>query len=569
MLLVGQGKVGKTSLVKRLLDGSFDLHEGKTEGINITQWNVGVDGKDVQLNVWDFGGQEIMHATHQFFLTKRSLYVLVLDARLGEDENRIEYWLKIIQSFGDESPVIIVGNQIDEHPLDINRAGLQDKYPTIKAFVETSCLNGQGIDDLKAVITREIGALPNIHDELLNTWFTVKTRLEEMKENYISQEKYREMCEAEGITNPLSQRTLLGFLHDLGIILNFRDDPRLEETNILNPEWVTNGVYKILNDRDVFENKGILDRARLKDILDRKQYPRSKHLFIMDMMRKFELCYDLEGRRDEQFLIPDLLPRDEPYTGQWDGALAFEYHYNVLPGSIITRLIVRMHTYIHQHTSWRTGVVLASRDNTALVKADKEDKKIFIRIIGPEAGLRPLLAIIRSQFDAIHDTISRIEADEKVPLPGRPETVVDYEHLLTLEAMGKVTFVPEGLREEVNVKQLLDGVESERERLKRRESLRGEDKPVFRREPPPPEPVASEEGKLKKYLDRKSEKETKHGLWIYFGALSAILAGLAILTIKFGWDTMEPWTYFIGGAATLGSYAYFAITQKKLSPEAI
>ena len=279
MLLVGQGKVGKTSLVKRLLDGSFDQHEGKTEGINITQWNIGVDGQDIQLNVWDFGGQEIMHATHQFFLTKRSLYVLVLDARLGEDENRIEYWLKIIQSFGDESPVIIVGNQIDEHPLDINRAGLQDKYPTIKAFVETSCLNGEGIDDLKAVITREIGALPNIHDELLNTWFTVKTRLEEMKENYISQEKYREICEAEGIPNPVSQRTLLGFLHDLGIILNFRDDPRLEETNILNPEWVTNGVYKILNNRDVFENKGILDRARLQDILDREEYPPAKHLF--------------------------------------------------------------------------------------------------------------------------------------------------------------------------------------------------------------------------------------------------------------------------------------------------
>ena len=319
----------------------------------------------------------------------------------------------------------------------------------------------------------------------------------------------------------------------------------------------------------MFENKGILDRARLKDILDRKQYPRSKHLFIMDMMRKFELCYDLEGRRDEQFLIPDLLPRDEPYTGQWDGALAFEYHYNVLPGSIITRLIVRMHTYIHQHTSWRTGVVLANRDNTALVKADKEDKKIFIRIIGPEAGRRPLLAIIRSQFDAIHDTISRIEADEKVPLPGRPETVVDYEHLLTLEAMGETTFVPSGISERINVKQLLDGVESEQERLKRRESLRREAKPVHRPEPPPPEPVASEEGKLKKYLDRKSEKETKRGLWIYFGALSAILVGLAILTIKFGWNTMEPWTYFIGGAATLGSYAYFAITQRELAPGAI
>jgi internalin A len=33
------------------------------------------------LNVWDFGGQEIMHATHQFFLTRRSLYLLVLSGR--------------------------------------------------------------------------------------------------------------------------------------------------------------------------------------------------------------------------------------------------------------------------------------------------------------------------------------------------------------------------------------------------------------------------------------------------------------------------------------------------------
>ena len=42
-----------------------------------------------------------MHATHQFFLTKRSLYLLVLDSRLTQEENRVEYWLKIIQSFGE------------------------------------------------------------------------------------------------------------------------------------------------------------------------------------------------------------------------------------------------------------------------------------------------------------------------------------------------------------------------------------------------------------------------------------------------------------------------------------
>ena len=80
ILLVGQGGVGKTSLVKRLVHNAFDPEEPKTEGINITQWPIpaqsGEADGNIRLNIWDFGGQEIMHATHQFFLTKRSLYLL-------------------------------------------------------------------------------------------------------------------------------------------------------------------------------------------------------------------------------------------------------------------------------------------------------------------------------------------------------------------------------------------------------------------------------------------------------------------------------------------------------------
>ena len=164
MLLVGQGSVGKTSLVKRLLWDEFNLHEEKTEGIEIEEWQVAVDDQKIRLNVWDFGGQEIMHATHQFFLTKRSLYLLVLDARLGDEENRIEYWLKIIKSFGADSPVIIVGNKIDEQPLDVDKRGLMAKYRNIRDIVGVSCKEGKGIDELKDVIAGEVGSLDHIHD---------------------------------------------------------------------------------------------------------------------------------------------------------------------------------------------------------------------------------------------------------------------------------------------------------------------------------------------------------------------------------------------------------------------
>ncbi|HEX8472611.1 MAG TPA: leucine-rich repeat domain-containing protein, partial [Pyrinomonadaceae bacterium] len=151
LILLGRGAVGKTSLVNRLLHNQFRFGEEKTEGIRITEWPLRLNGnEDVRLNVWDFGGQEIMHATHQFFLTQRSLYLLVLNGRAGGEEADAEYWLKLIESFGDESPVIVVLNKIKEHPFDLNRRALRQKYPFIRHFVKTDCADETiGLDELR------------------------------------------------------------------------------------------------------------------------------------------------------------------------------------------------------------------------------------------------------------------------------------------------------------------------------------------------------------------------------------------------------------------------------------
>ena len=476
VVIVGQGAVGKTSLVKRLLEDKFDPYETKTEGININRWNVNVpstsafspeldegsEPTEVRLNVWDFGGQEIMHATHQFFLTKRSLYLLVLDSRLDEQNNRVEYWLKIIQSFGGESPILVVCNKCDEHDLELNWKGLQEKYPRITDFAKrVSCKTGEGIAELRSLIEAEVGQLEHIHDELLLTWFAVKTRLEQMEEDYISYSTYQQMCEAEEVSDELSQQTLLGFLHDLGIVLSFRDRYTFEETNVLNPEWVTKGIYQILNSNELFQSKGILERRALNHILDPQAYPRSKHQFIIDMMRKFELCFDFAESAGERFLVPDLLSKEEPFVGEWDESLAFQYHYDILPGSVISRFIVRMHAYIFKKTYWRNGVVLAAPDgnNKALVKADVEDKKVFIAISGKPETRSTFLAIIRADFDRIHKSISKLSVKEVIPLPGHPDVHIDYADLLKLRERGMTTYFYPKIDDVIDVNQLLDGLE--------------------------------------------------------------------------------------------------------------
>ena len=84
LILVGRGGVGKTSLVKALMTGQFKQGEEATEGIKISDWPCPLNPTEkVTLHIWDFGGQEMMHATHQFFLTARTLYLLVLERRRG------------------------------------------------------------------------------------------------------------------------------------------------------------------------------------------------------------------------------------------------------------------------------------------------------------------------------------------------------------------------------------------------------------------------------------------------------------------------------------------------------
>jgi len=307
LVLVGFGGVGKTSLVRRLIADRFDQNEAKTEGINISIWPVQMGGGDsVRLHVWDFGGQEIMHATHQFFLTQRSLYILVLSGRQGREDADAEYWLNLIASFAADSPVVIVLSKIREHNFDVNRRALMQKFPQIRDFVATDCEDRTGLDNLSRIISQETNLLPHLRDKFPSAWFSIKDHLSAMGEDYLTFDRYRELCRENGEMDPGAQETLAGFLHSLGIALNYKDDPRLRDTHVLNPRWVTEGVYTIINSERLMQQKGELRSSDLTQILDTDKYPPERHDFILEIMRKFELCFTFP-EEDDHYLVPELL----------------------------------------------------------------------------------------------------------------------------------------------------------------------------------------------------------------------------------------------------------------------
>src|SRR5439155_7101601 len=159
-------------------------------------------------------------------------------------------------------------------------------------------------------IVQETGRLDHLRDAFPTSWFAIKDRLSSMTKNYLNFDDFRALCCQHGEADGDAQAALAGYLHNLGIVLNYRDDPRLQDTHVLNPHWVTNGIYKIINSEKLERQKGDISLHQLEEILDEGEYPTSMRCFIFDLMKKFELCFRFPDD-DTRYLIPELLDKQE------------------------------------------------------------------------------------------------------------------------------------------------------------------------------------------------------------------------------------------------------------------
>jgi len=318
ILLVGEGGVGKTSLLRALKREEFKEGLETTHGIGVEKLELGHPreiGVTMQLNTWDFGGQQIYHATHQFFLTNRSLFVLVWDARHGWEAGKLYNWLDRIQAKAPESPVMIVAAHIDERDADLPLDDLKRKYPQIEGNYKVSNKAGTGIEKFREKLAEVAADLPLMGEEWPASWLDAANEIRDREESYISPKDLYELMAEQEIKGE-STDVLVRWLHELGDILYFKDDEEINDLVILNPEWVTKAISDVLESKEVIKQDGIFTHQHMDELWTEIDENIKGH--FLRLMERFDLSYrTLEDR--EISLVVERLPLKPPdYRKRWE-----------------------------------------------------------------------------------------------------------------------------------------------------------------------------------------------------------------------------------------------------------
>ncbi|MBI2966284.1 MAG: hypothetical protein HYY40_00520 [Bacteroidetes bacterium] len=472
IIFVGDGGSGKSSIIEKMLYGSFTMGREQTNGINIEHFHLQEpeDKQELSFHIWDFGGQQIQHAMHKFFFTGGCLYVLALDNRMEEDP---EYWLQQVDSLGGKAPVLVVFNKQDENAAEtVDRKYLKEKYPNIVDFYKTSCSTGSGINEFKKALEREAVKLRTVHEQFPNNWLAIKKDIEERtsgSQHYITYETFRELCRQHNTENEAAQKLLLKYFNTIGAVTWFGDDVNLNLWHILNPKWITQGVYKIITAKktaNLFGQIKISDFKELLQPVDTSDYTyEEKHYaYILNMMKKFDLC---ESPDNVHLLIPSAFgkePKSEYKEFKGENVRTYILQFkSYMPLALIHRFTTKNIAKALDNNYWFTGIVIKDimSNSVAMIHADKEAKRIYVRIKG-ESKLG-LWERVRGEFGDIASSYAKIPYDELVSVDGNEETHVNYNDLISHIAAGKGIYFHAKLKKDFNVGWLM-GLFEEREK---------------------------------------------------------------------------------------------------------
>ncbi len=442
ILLIGNGNVGKTCLVKRLETGQFEKEWKSTHAISLFQYK---KHKPYILNFWDFAGQDIYHSTHRLFMQTDAVYLCMWDKHTEATEfttknengikreylnRKLPYWLSYAVNLGNGSPIIVVqtkvghdGEHIEDRPEVRDRFG---KHILDFCHIESEDddWDENGYHSLfsnirKAIKRTKKKDIPKGYYELRE--FCRQEQAAGKKE--LSLQKYLDFAK-DRVEEPL--KALNNWLVKTGVV--FYQKGLFKDLIILDQERAINAVYTIFDRNGLYydegvKNKGHLNGADLARIWKEEGYELPEWELFLSFMLSCELCFEETEKKEDgssvpfeerKFIAPQLLPDKKPDSIDdiWldREAIYLKYHHDFLHYGILQSFIIKTRHLAEPRHIWKLGVALRENKQLALVEIIDE-QEILVRVT-PNG--KHLMDKIRNLLEELQDD----QGEEKVSLNG-------------------------------------------------------------------------------------------------------------------------------------------------------
>ena len=456
LMLLGNGRVGKTQICRRLQCQDYDESVPSTHGVKIGAAPLAAPGDPATLRIWDFGGQDIYHGTHALFLKSRAIFMLVWtpesEALHKHDyggftfrNQPLGYWLDYVREFGGEDlPVIVVQTQCDLPEQERLRPPVDDKALDAFAFKKVlhySAKENRGRAALDEALAEAVQWLRRKQGVAVigKGRAAVKARLEKMYakgKQLITQDEFLGLCKkARNVSSP---PLLLDYLHNIGTV--FYRQGLFGDAIILDQAWALDAVYAVFHReskafKTIERYGGRFRRSDLAEWVWQKHSVKEQALFL-SFMRQCGICFTYRhGDKDfeAEYIAPDLLPaRDDPAIEEqlrqkWDERCDAKatLPYELLPPGLMRSLISRIGQQAGLAAEyWRDGFYFYDRETGARALVEQRYTKDWageIHIQTQRGQAQALLERLLEFIDDRHIAIGARMSDSAIASRSREE----------------------------------------------------------------------------------------------------------------------------------------------------
>lgn len=416
VLLIGNGKAGKTAIVNRIVRRDFNPDWDSTHGISLEPFHLPDDEGGYDLNLYDFGGQDIYHHTHRLFMQQDAVYLLAWSEdtnppaypttshRITQTNGQVvvkeyknyplQYWLDYALHLGKNSPLHLVQTKRGEQPegLPVPDEILATYGTSFKPKLTTHAVESaqadnfyNGYEDLLTCLKASVAHIKGKNTTIAEPLYNLRAYLRDLQTKVpvgpqgpktISYEFYEAKAKALQVQQP--REMLEAWLHKSGVVYYRRG--KFKDHIILDQGWAIRAIYTLFDRSqnvpyEIEKQNGYFDGAYVQQLWLADHPDTETHELFIQYMLDCDLCFEVKTEdsnpsfAERKFMVPQLLTEEKPemISEYWEGREASHYRFRhrYLREGVIHSVIARTAYLAELKGIWRRGIQITQGEGPA------------------------------------------------------------------------------------------------------------------------------------------------------------------------------------------------------------